>query len=39
VTVRFVADKAGTFEIACSEYCGKGHKKMKGQLVVKEAAK
>ena len=33
----FVAEKAGTFPIECSEYCGKGHKNMKGTLVVKEA--
>ncbi len=34
VEVRFVAGRAGTFEIACSEYCGSGHRRMKGQLVV-----
>ena len=33
-TVEFVADRAGTFEITCSEYCGRGHKRMKGVLVV-----
>jgi cytochrome c oxidase subunit 2 len=34
VTVEFVADKAGTYEFKCSEYCGSGHGRMKGQLVV-----
>ena len=34
VTVEFVADKAGTFDITCSEYCGSGHAGMKGKLVV-----
>jgi cytochrome c oxidase subunit 2 len=33
-TVEFVADRAGSFEITCSEYCGRGHKRMKGVLVV-----
>jgi cytochrome c oxidase subunit 2 len=34
VTVEFVASRAGTFEIACSEYCGTGHHRMKAVLVV-----
>ena len=34
VTVEFVADKAGTYKFACSEYCGSGHRNMKGTLVV-----
>lgn len=34
VQVRFVAGRAGTFAITCSEYCGTGHRRMKGQLVV-----
>src|SRR6185295_11602133 len=38
VEVRFVAARAGTYEIACSEYCGSGHRRMKGQLVVGPAA-
>ena len=33
-TVEFVADRAGTFEITCSEYCGTGHSRMKGRLIV-----
>jgi cytochrome c oxidase subunit 2 len=34
VTVEFVADRAGTFDISCSEYCGSGHAAMKGSLIV-----
>lgn len=37
VTVEFVADKVGTFGFACSEYCGSGHSRMKGRLVVAKA--
>jgi cytochrome c oxidase subunit 2 len=33
-TQEFVADKAGTFPVKCSEYCGRGHERMKGVLVV-----
>jgi cytochrome c oxidase subunit II len=36
VGVSFVASRAGTFPIECSEYCGSGHKRMKGELVVTE---
>jgi heme/copper-type cytochrome/quinol oxidase subunit 2 len=38
VGVSFVASRAGTFPIECSEYCGSGHKRMKGELVVTETA-
>ena len=34
VTVEFVADRAGAFDITCSEHCGSGHAGMKGRLVV-----
>lgn len=34
VTIEFVASEAGTFQISCSEYCGRGHRAMKGTLVV-----
>ena len=34
VTVEFVADRSGTFDITCSEYCGTGHRVMKGKLIV-----
>jgi cytochrome c oxidase subunit 2 len=33
-TVEFTADRAGTFPFECSHFCGMGHKKMKGELVV-----
>ncbi|MBI2833303.1 MAG: cupredoxin domain-containing protein [Acidobacteria bacterium] len=35
VVIQFVANEVGTFNIACSEYCGKGHKRMVAKLVVK----
>lgn len=35
-TIEFTADKAGTFEFKCSVYCGMGHRRMKGKLVVEE---
>lgn len=34
VVIEFTADSAGTFPIACSKFCGFGHGKMKGQLIV-----
>jgi cytochrome c oxidase subunit II len=39
VTVEFVATKAGTFAFECSEYCGSGHRQMKGRLVVAARAR
>lgn len=33
-TIEFDAKDAGTFEILCSESCGRGHKEMKGSLVI-----
>lgn len=35
-TIEFTADKAGTFPFQCSNFCGLGHGKMKGKLVVEE---
>ncbi len=35
-TIEFTADKAGTFPFECSVFCGLGHKRMKGKLVVEE---
>jgi cytochrome c oxidase subunit 2 len=35
-TVEFTADKAGDYPFACSKFCGFGHGKMKGKLVVEE---
>lgn len=37
VTIEFDANHAGTFEIACWQYCGKGHPGMKATLVVNPA--
>lgn len=34
VAIDLKADRAGTFPIACSKFCGLGHGKMKGQLIV-----
>jgi len=34
--VEFTADKAGEFPFVCSKFCGFGHGKMKGKLVVEE---
>jgi heme/copper-type cytochrome/quinol oxidase subunit 2 len=34
VTVDFIADRPGTFDINCSEYCGISHAAMKGKLIV-----
>jgi cytochrome c oxidase subunit 2 len=36
VGVSFVASRVGSFPIECSEYCGSGHKRMRGELVVVE---
>lgn len=33
-TVEFTADKAGTFTFKCSVFCGLGHGRMKGKLIV-----
>ena len=35
VTLEFYADKAGQLEFSCCKFCGTGHGKMKGKLVVK----
>jgi cytochrome c oxidase subunit 2 len=35
-TIEFSADKVGTFEFKSSVYCGRGHGKMKGKLIVEE---
>jgi len=35
-TVEFTADKAGSFAFQCSKFCGFGHGKMTGKLVVEE---
>jgi len=33
VVVEFTAPRAGQYEIACSEFCGRGHGQMKAALV------
>ena len=33
VTAEFIAPPAGEYEITCSEYCGRGHGRMKAALV------
>jgi heme/copper-type cytochrome/quinol oxidase subunit 2 len=34
-TIEFTADKAGTFQFQCSDFCGIHHGRMKGKLIVK----
>jgi cytochrome c oxidase subunit II len=34
VTVELTPTEAGTFEIECSEYCGRGHGRMRARLIV-----
>ncbi len=34
VTIEFTANQAGTFPFKCSKFCGFGHGKMKGELIV-----
>lgn len=34
--IEFLADKAGSFDIMCSVYCGTGHPDMKAKLIVQE---
>jgi cytochrome c oxidase subunit 2 len=33
-TVRFTPDKPGTYKFKCARFCGLGHSKMKGEIVV-----
>ncbi len=33
--IEFTADRKGMFEMRCSVYCGPGHAKMSGQLIVR----
>ena len=37
-TIEFTADQAGTFPFHCSHFCGLGHLKMKGKIVVTPAS-
>ena len=36
-TIEFTADKPGTFTFRCSVFCGLGHPRMKGKLIVEKA--
>ena len=33
-STEFTADQTGTFPFECSHFCGIGHRKMKGELIV-----
>ncbi len=35
-TVTFTPAKAGTYPFKCAKFCGMGHSKMKGEIVVTE---
>jgi cytochrome c oxidase subunit 2 len=35
-TVKFTPAKPGTYDFKCAKFCGMGHGKMKGQIVVTE---
>jgi cytochrome c oxidase subunit 2 len=37
-TIWFQATKAGTYDLFCAEYCGTGHSKMRGSVMVLEPA-
>lgn len=37
-TLKFTADKTGTFDLLCAEYCGAGHSVMRGEIVVMDPA-
>ena len=39
VSASFVANRPGRFPLVCSEYCGSGHRRMRGELVVTEASR
>jgi cytochrome c oxidase subunit 2 len=38
IPLRFKAEKAGSYEVACAELCGLGHYRMRGMLEVMEPA-
>jgi cytochrome c oxidase subunit 2 len=38
VTIDLTPREAGTYRISCSEYCGTGHSRMQGWLVVSPAS-
>jgi heme/copper-type cytochrome/quinol oxidase subunit 2 len=34
-TVEYMAGKAGTVEFKCCVFCGVGHRRMKGKIVIR----
>lgn len=34
--LEFVAERAGTYEFECAKFCGFGHGRMKGKLIVED---
>lgn len=34
--LNFVAQRPGTYDFKCSKFCGFGHRRMKGKLIVEE---
>ena len=36
LTVEFYVDKPGEYEFSCCKFCGPGHGKMKGKVIVKQ---
>lgn len=37
-TIEFTAERAGTFSFQCSDFCGLGHGRMKGKIVVEQTS-
>jgi cytochrome c oxidase subunit 2 len=37
-TLSFKADRPGTYDLFCAEYCGRGHSQMGGRLFIQTAA-
>ena len=35
INIEFIADKEGTFTFYCSVFCGAGHGRMKGTMIVR----
>jgi heme/copper-type cytochrome/quinol oxidase subunit 2 len=36
--IEFTPQRTGTFEYYCTQYCGTGHTKMRGKMIVREGA-
>jgi cytochrome c oxidase subunit II len=39
ISIELPTDKPGTYTVACAQYCGSGHSRMKARLVVSGAAR